>query len=51
MEKLDSLNNLSDKKIKELLQHGINLATEVCMSYDNYISIEFANNYKNKTNH
>jgi fructokinase len=30
---------------KKLLQHGIDFASEVCMSYDNYISEEFAERY------
>lgn len=48
-------NNLQHKDLfsldasvaKQLMQTGIDFASHVCMSYDNYISEEFANNYRN----
>lgn len=33
---------------QKVLKHGIAFASEVCMSYENYISFEFAANYKSK---
>ena len=36
------MNNLSVSIMKNILANGISFSAEVCMSYDNYISIEFA---------
>jgi len=49
-------NEISKKKMKHLpvkimeniLENGTSFAAEVCMSYDNYISREFASRYNNK---
>ena len=36
------MNNLSVSIMKNILANGISFSAEVCMSYDNYISIEFS---------
>jgi len=36
------LTNLSDDNWQKLLKYGVEFASEVCMSYDNYISEDFA---------
>ncbi len=36
------LEHLSQKEWKKILSNGIRFATDVCMSFDNYISLEFA---------
>ena len=42
---LPQFSNLTNEIWKKLIQHGIAFASEVCMSYDNYISIEFTKQY------
>jgi fructokinase len=42
-----NLSSLDANAAKELVQTGIDFASHVCMSYDNYISEEFANGYRN----
>jgi fructokinase len=37
---------LSDKQWKNILNYGIRFASDVCMSYENYISAEFAERLK-----
>jgi fructokinase len=37
--------DLDEQQWGRLIQCGIELASEVCLSYDNYISVEFADNY------
>jgi fructokinase len=37
-----TLDRLNEIGWRELINYGINFATEVCMSYDNYISKEYA---------
>ena len=44
----DKLENLAKPQYDIILQHGINFATEVCMSYENYISETFASQYLTK---
>lgn len=39
------LDHVDETVWKNIIQCGIDLATEVCLSYDNYISKEFANTY------
>jgi fructokinase len=41
------LPNLSEAAWRKVIQCGIDLSSEVCQSYSNYISPEFAVNYKN----
>ena len=36
------LEHLSQKQWKKIISSGIRFATDVCMSFDNYISVEFA---------
>jgi fructokinase len=40
--KLSDLSSLSHQYWQTLVGYGIDFATEVCLSYDNYISVEFA---------
>ena len=40
------LNDLSIEQWQQLLLIGIDFASEVCMSYENYISSDFANRYQ-----
>jgi fructokinase len=44
-ENIDSrnLNNCSSETWERIISHGIRFATDVCLSYDNYISDKFAN--------
>jgi len=39
---LKDMANLTEKIMERILANGISFSAEVCMSYDNYISIEFA---------
>jgi fructokinase len=41
----NQLNHLSDDHWKVLLNFAVEFASEVCMSYDNYISEPFATKY------
>lgn len=43
----NDLAELDEATIQQLLQTGIDFATDVCLSYDNYISEDFARKYKN----
>lgn len=43
--KRDDLDTLSKEKWEKIIRHGIDLATEVCLSYENYISPSFAGKY------
>lgn len=40
------LENLPKEKWEKIISSGINLSIEVCNSYDNYISTEFASTYR-----
>lgn len=42
----DSLNQLNESTWAEIVSTAVDFATQVCLSYDNYISYEFAENYK-----
>ena len=42
----DSLNQLNENAWAEIVRTAVDFATQVCLSYDNYISYEFAENYK-----
>jgi fructokinase len=44
--KTNQLLHLDDSKWEENINYAIDFASEVCMSYDNYISEEFARKYK-----
>jgi fructokinase len=41
----NDLDTLSKDKWGKIIRHGIDLATEVCLTYDNYISPSFAKSY------
>lgn len=41
----DDLSTLTKEKWEKIIRCGIDLASEVCLSYDNYISSEFASHY------
>jgi fructokinase len=43
-----TLENLSADKWKPIIETAIDFATQVCMTYDNYISAEYATEYKSK---
>ena len=40
------LNTLGSDKWEQIISTAIKFATQVCLSYDNYISVEFAEKYK-----
>jgi fructokinase len=42
------LPHLTAEDWKKVVECGIELSAEVCQSYDNYISKDFAETYKNK---
>jgi fructokinase len=42
--------NFSEELWKEILTYGIDFASEVCLSYDNYIPESYALDYLNKIN-
>jgi len=44
----DSLNQLNENAWAEIVRTAVDFATQVCLSYDNYISYEFAENYKDE---
>ena len=44
----DDLDTLSEETWTKVVQCGIDFATEVCQSFDNSISKEFAERYKNE---
>jgi fructokinase len=41
----DQLKNLNEKEWSEIISMAVDFATEVCLSYDNYISLAFARRY------
>ena len=43
------LATLSEEMWGRIVHCGIDLASEVCQSYDNYISKEFASNYRQQS--
>lgn len=43
----EDFNSVSDEKWMKAIQAGIDFASEVCLSYDNYISLNFAENRLN----
>jgi fructokinase len=45
------LDTLDESSWRFLLRCGIDFASEVCMSYDNYISVDFANKYNAESVH
>jgi fructokinase len=42
----DHLSNLVEKEWSEVIATAVDFATEVCLSYENYVSMEFAEKYK-----
>lgn len=42
----DDLSQLDEKAWAGIIGTAVDFATQVCLSYDNYISCEFAENYK-----
>lgn len=47
--KREQLENLGEKEWKKIISSAVDFATHVCLSYENYISKEFAEMNKNKT--
>lgn len=45
--KREDLNNLDKSMWQKIIDIAVAFSSEVCMSYDNYVSLEFANNLKN----
>jgi fructokinase len=41
----DSLRDLTQEQWAGIIETGVDFATEVCLSWDNYISVEFAQSY------
>jgi fructokinase len=44
----DQLDKMSEDKWSKVISMGVDFATNVCLSYDNYISLEFAEELKSK---
>jgi len=44
----EMLQDLTQEQWGRIIETGVDFATEVCMSWDNYISMEFARNYLNR---
>lgn len=42
----DDLSKIGEEKWKEIISAGVDFATEACLSYENYVSKEFAMKYK-----
>lgn len=42
----EELNKMGEEKWGKIISTGVDFATDVCMSYENYISMEFAGKYK-----
>ena len=45
----ENLEKVTSQQWKELVLTGIELASEVCLSYDNYISENFAHSWRNRS--
>jgi fructokinase len=41
----DQINNLTENEWKMIISTAVDFATDVCLSYDNYISLAFASRY------
>jgi fructokinase len=44
----DQLDKMGEKEWSKVVSAGVDFATNVCLSYDNYISLEFANGIKSR---
>jgi len=44
--RVEDLDKMGEEKWSQIVATGVDFATDVCMSYENYISLEFAGNYK-----
>ena len=44
--KADQLDKLTEKEWKRIISMAVEFATDVCLSYDNYVSLAFAEEYK-----
>jgi len=44
----DELNKMGEEKWERIVSTGVGFASDVCMSYENYISDEFADKFKTK---
>ncbi|MFC0876251.1 PfkB family carbohydrate kinase [Saccharicrinis sp. FJH2] len=44
----DAINGLDQVMWKKIIDIAVSFSSEVCMSYDNYVSVEFANKLKTK---
>ena len=44
----DQLDKMSEEEWSKVISMGVDFATNVCLSYENYISLEFAEELKNK---
>jgi fructokinase len=42
----EQLGNLKEKEWSEIISLAVDFATDVCLSYENYISREFANRFR-----
>jgi fructokinase len=45
---VDQLDKMGEKEWSKVISMGVDFATDVCLSYENYISTDFANKLKNK---
>ena len=45
----DQLGNLTENEWEKVISMAVEFATDVCLSYENYISVEFAKKLKSKT--
>ena len=43
---IDQLNTMGEEEWSKIISTGVNFASDVCMSYENYISLEFAEKYR-----
>jgi len=44
----DQLDKMGEKEWSKVISMGVDFATNVCLSYENYISLEFAEELKNR---
>jgi fructokinase len=44
----DELEKMGEEKWENVVSTGVGFASDVCMSYENYISDEFANKFREK---
>ena len=45
---VDQMDKMGEEEWSKVISMGVDFATNVCLSYENYISLDFAKELKNK---